>query len=302
MRNFRIISLLSILTALCAAVAAAAGIFYSTDGKPYIYRSIRGRDVEIYGRGLYEHMSAEVAVQGIAHDYVTLFIAVPVLLFSLHLLKSGKLKAVFFHAGVLHFFFLTYLFYTNMGMYNALFLLYVIITSLSFFAFMITLFEIKLDGLREKFKPGLRRKLIGGFLMFLSTSIAFLWLEIIVTPLLDGTIIPASVAHYTSLTVQGLDLSLFLPIGFISGLLLWKNKDLGYLMSAVTLIFLCFLLTALVAKIIAMAITGVNVVPVVFIMPSALTLAVIFSFLFFRKIKPGIAAGAQTEISTQTGA
>ncbi|NJW51378.1 YfhO family protein [Salinimicrobium oceani] len=302
MRNFRIISVLSILTSISAAIAAAAGIFYTNGGEPYFYESIRGKEVEIYGRGLYQHMSADVAIQGIAHDYVTLFIAVPVLLVSLYFLKRGKLKAVLFHAGILHFFFLTYLFYMNMGMYNTLFLLYVLITSLSFFALAITLFEVRFSGLKEKFHTDLSRKLIGGFLMFLSIAIALLWLEIIITPLLDGSIFPAAVAHYTSLTVQGLDLSLFLPLAFVSGLLLWKNKDLGYMMSAVTLIFLCFLLTALVAKIVAMAMTGVNVVPVVFIMPTALVLTLLFSFLLFRKIRSGTAAGAQTSSSIQTGA
>ncbi len=301
MKNFRIISVLSVLTAFFAAVAAAAGIFYTTKGGSYFYESIRGQQVEIYGRGLYQHMSAEVAVQGIAHDYVTLFIAVPFLLLSTYLLKGGKLKSILFHAGILHFFFLTFLFYINMGMYNAMFLVYVITTSLSFFAFVITLFEVDLKGLRDKFLPGLRRRLIGGFLMTLSVAIAFLWLEIILTPLFDGTIIPASVEHYTSLTVQGLDLSLFLPIGFVSGLLLYKNRNIGYLMSAVTLVFLCFLMTALVAKIIAMAMIGVNVVPVVFIIPTSLVLVIICTFLLFRRIKPEVTSKVYSISSIQTG-
>jgi hypothetical protein len=302
MKNYRIISVLSVLTAVFAGIAAAAGVFYTTGGEAYFYESIRGQQIEIYGRGLYHHMSADVAVQGIAHDYVTLFIAIPALLISTYLLKTGKLKTILFHAGVLHFFFLTYLFYTNMGMYNAMFLVYVLITSLSFFAFIVTLFEVDLSGLRDKFLPGLRRKLIGGFLMFLSVAIALLWLEIIVTPLLDGTIIPESVAHYTSLTVQGLDLSIFLPIGFVSGLLLFKDRNIGYLMSAVTLVFLCFLMTALVAKIIAMAMTGVNVIPVVFIIPTFLVLVIICSILLFRKIEPEISAKSYSVSSIQTGA
>ena len=302
MKNFRIISVLSVLTAVFAGAAAAAGIFYTTGGEPYFYESIRGKQVEIYGRGLYEHMSADVAIQGIAHDYVTLFIAVPFLLISTYLLKRGILKAILIHAGILHFFFLTFLFYINMGMYNALFLVYVITTSLSFFAFVITLFEVKLTGLREKFLPGLRRKFIGGFLMFLTTAIALLWLEIVVTPLINGSIIPASVEHYTSLTVQGMDLSIFLPIGFVSGLLLYRNRNIGYLMAGVTLIFLCFLLTALVAKILAMALAGVNVIPVIFIIPTALLLIITCSVMFFRKIKSAEVKEAYISSSIHTGA
>lgn len=302
MKNFRIISVLSVITSICGAVAAAAGIFYSTGGESYMHESIRGQQIVIYGRGLYQHMSAEVAVQGVAHDYVILLLAVPVLMISTYLLKNGELKNILFHAGVLKFFFLTYLFYINMGMYNEMFLVYVLITSASFFALALTLLEVEIPNLRKKFSHDLQRKFIGGFLIFLSSAIALLWLQVIITPLLDGTIIPESVEHYTSLTVQGLDLSIFLPIAFISGFLLIKNKSWGFLMSAVTLVFLCFLMTALVAKIIAMALTGINVVPVVFIIPAFLILAVLCSFLFFRKIKSGTIAGNYTASSIHTGA
>lgn len=302
MRNFRIISVLSILTAIIGAIAAAVGIFYTAGEGTYLYESIRGKEIEIYGRGLYHHMSTDVAVQGIAHDYVILFLAAPVLLVSTYLLKRGNLSNILFHAGLLKFFFLTYLFYINMGMYNAMFLSYVLITSASLFAMALTLLNVDISNLRKQFLPGLKRKFIGGFLMFISSAIALLWLEIIVTPLLDGTIIPEFVAHYTSLTVQGLDLAIFLPLAFVAGYLLWKNRNFGYLMSAVILIFLCFMMVALVAKIIAMAMTGANVIPVVFIMPTSLILAIICSVMLFRKIKPDMAIKSYSESSIQTGA
>ncbi|MCX2837781.1 hypothetical protein OQ279_06400 [Salinimicrobium sp. MT39] len=286
MKNFRIISVLSVITAIFAAVAAAAGIFYTSGGESYFYESIRGQQIEIYGRGLYQHMSSEVAVQGIAHDYVILFIAVPVLLISTFYLKKPGLKKILFHAGLVKFFFITYLFYMNMGMYNGLFIVYVILTSTSFFALALTLLNINPDTLKAGFEPGLPRKFIGGFLIFLSSAIALLWLQIIVAPLIDGSIIPASVEHYTSLTVQGLDLSILLPLSFVGGYLFIKDRKWGYFISAVTLVFLCFLMSALVAKIIAMALIGVNVIPVVFIMPPALILAVVCSIIFFKKIKP----------------
>lgn len=302
MKNFRIIAVLSVLTAVFGAVAAAAGIFYTSGGESYFYESIRGHQIEIYGRGLYRHMSAEVAVQGIAHDYIILFLAAPVLLLSTYLLKKGNLSRILFHAGVLKFFFLTYLFYINMGMYNALFLVYVVTTSASFFALVLTLLNVNIPEMKKKFLPGLNRNFIGYFLIFLSSAIALLWLQIIITPLLDGSIIPSSVEHYTSLTVQGLDLSIFLPIAFISGYLLIRNMNWGYLMSAVTLVFLCFLMTALVAKIIAMALTGVNVVPVVFIMPAFLILAIICTILLFRKIIEEPSMDVYSSSSIQTGA
>ena len=284
MKNFRAVSVLSFLTAILAAIAAATGIFYHTTGESYLYTSIRGKQVEIFGRGLYQHMSSEVAVQGIAHDYVTLFLAVPALMISLYLLKNGSLRNLLFHAGVLKFFFITFLFYMNMGMYNFLFPLYILLVSTSFFALVLVLLEIDIPHLKSAFRDSLPRKFLGGVLILISVAIALLWLEIIITPLLDGSIFPVSVEHYTTLTVQGFDLSLLLPITFLAGLLLLQRKNWGYLLASVTLVFLCFLMSALVAKIIAMAMIGVNVVPVIFIIPSFLMLTIISCILLFRNI------------------
>src|SRR5690606_11461775 len=73
------------------------------------------------GTGIY---SAEVAPQGIAQDYVTLFPGLPFLWISLAWARKGSLRGRFLLAGVLGYFFVTYLFYLMMGMYNALFLVY----------------------------------------------------------------------------------------------------------------------------------------------------------------------------------
>lgn len=298
MKNFRAVSILSLITAFLGAVAAATGIFYHTKGKSYFYTSIRGKEVEIFGRGLYQHMSSEVAVQGIAHDYVTLFLAVPALMISLYLLKNGSLRSILFHAGVLKFFFITFLFYMNMGMNNFLFPVYILLVSTTFFALVLVLLEIDIPHLKSHFRDSLPRKFLGGVLIFMAVAIALLWLEIIITPLLDGSIFPVSVEHYTTLTVQGFDLSLFLPITFLAGLLLLKGRNWGYLLASVTLVFLCFLMTALVAKIIAMAMISVNVVPVIFIIPSFLVLTVISCILLFRKIYPTTSYSFSSSIHT----
>lgn len=82
-----------------------------------------------------------------------------------------------------------------------------------------------------------------------------------VPPLLDGTIYPPSLEHYTTLIVQGLDLALFLPLSIISGALLLRRKALGYLDAPVYLIFLVFQMTNLTAKLIAMGTQGQEIVP-----------------------------------------
>lgn len=284
MQNRKTTSALIILIAVFSTIAAISGIGTNDGPGNYEFKSINNQAVTIYGKGLYEHMSADVAIQGIAQDYITLFIAVPLLLIALFWSGKNSLRSKLFLAGVLNYFFLTYLFYMNMAMYNKLFLIYILLVSTSFFAFVLTLLSIDVKTISQHFNPRTPTKAIGFFLVILASMIALLWLSIIVPPLIDGTIIPESVEHYTTLTVQGFDLSIFLPIAFVSGLLLIKKQPFGFLMASVTLILLSLLMSALVAKIIAMAMSKVNVVPAVYIIPCFLVLSILCGTVLLKNI------------------
>jgi len=290
MQNKKIISILVLIIASLALAATLTGILsgIGTESCEYQFESIHGQKVTIFGKGLYQHMSSDVAIQGIAQDYVTLFIGIPALIFSLILVRKGTLKSKLLLAGTLSYFFLTYLFYMNMAMYNALFLVYIVLTGTTFFALLLTILSIEIDPLPKSYSKSTPVKFVGGFLIFTSSSIALLWLSILIPPLLDNTIIPLSVEHYTTLTVQGFDLALFHPLIFVAGLLLMKKNKYGYLTAPIVLIFLSLLMTALIAKIIAMAIAGVNVIPAIFIIPLIATFAISCTIILMRNIQKTI--------------
>lgn len=283
MHNKTTLTILTLLIAILAAIAASIGIFSGGGPGPSTITSVRGEEVTLYGKGAYYHMSAEVAPQGIAQDVVTLFIGIPLLLFSLVLYRKGSLRGKVLLAGTLGYFLITYLFFTMMAMYNQLFLLWVVLLSLCFHAFYIsfkTLDEQELTSRTEHKQPV---KLIGGFLIFCSVSIGLLWLSIVVPPAVSG-IIPKEVEHYTTLVVQALDLSILLPTAFIAGILLIKKESFGYKISAIYLVFLSILMTALSAKIIAMASLGYNVIPVIFIIPSFNILSILCTVITIKNI------------------
>jgi hypothetical protein len=198
--------------------------------------------------------------------------------------KKGSLKGRFLLAGVLGYFFVTYLFYLVMGMYNYLFLAYSFLMGTTFFAFALTLLSFDLDATPSVFSEKTPTKFTGGFLIFNAFAIAFLWLSIVVPPLLDGSIVPKQVEHYTTLIVQGMDLGLLLPLSVVSGLLLWGKTPFGYLMGTVYLIFLSLLMTALTAKVIAMGLLGSNIIPVIFIIPTFNLMAIGCSFVLLKNI------------------
>lgn len=284
MKQKNTISILVICIALLASVAASTGIFSDKVTGPFEFRSIHGKTIQIYGRGVYHNMSSDVAVQGIGQDYVTLFIGIPLLLLSLILANKGSLRGRFILAGVLNYFLVTYLFYLEIAIYNQLFLVYVLLISTSFFAFLLVLFSFDTNSLTQVFKKSTPVKLAGGFLIFNSIMIALLWLSVIVPPIIDGTIIPEAVQHYTTLTVQGLDLGIFLPSCFVAGYLLIKKNRFGYLFGTVTLVFLPLLMTALLAKLIAMGLTGVSVVPAIFLIPVITLISYFCCFLLLKNI------------------
>ena len=128
-------------------------------------------------------------------------------------------------------------------------------------------------------------KSVGSFLMLNAAAITFLWLGIVVPPLIDGTIYPLDLNHFTTLIVQGFDLGLLLPISFVIGFLLFRKNKMGYIYSTIYLGFLSLLMTALTAKIIAMAINGVNVFPVIFIIPTFNLITIICTLYMINNIQ-----------------
>ncbi|HEY6954646.1 MAG TPA: hypothetical protein VI385_05345 [Flavisolibacter sp.] len=257
-----------VLIVVLAVTATTAGIFSSEGPGAHQYTSIRGTIVTLYGKGLYRDMSAEVAPQGIAQDYVTLLIGIPLLIVAFFMDGKGSIRGKYLLTGVLGYFLVTYSFYTAMAMYNKLFLVYVGLLGTSFYSFLASLLSFNVYEIKSNFSPSAPFKTAGGFLMFIAVTIGLLWLSIIVPSLLNGTIVPKEVEHYTTLIVQGFDLGILLPGAFICGLLWSRKAPLGYLLTPVYFIFLSVLMTALTAKVIAMGLLGYNVMPVIFIIPT----------------------------------
>lgn len=285
MKYKKSLTVLSAVIVLLAIIAASIGIFSSGGPGPYQVETVRGDTVTVYGMGIYKHMSQDVAPQGIAQDYVTLFVGVPLLIISLIWARRGSLKGRFLLAGTLGYFLVTYLFYLVMGMYNVLFLVYVTLLGTTFFAFAQTLLSFNLNNLAERFSETTPVKLFGGFLIFNSIAIGLMWLQVVVPPLLDGSIIPGQVEHYTTLIVQGLDLGLLLPLSFVSGLLFVRRKPFGYLLTPVYFIFLSILMAALTAKVIAMGMLGQNIIPAIVIIPFFGVVSIFCSILIFKSIR-----------------
>ena len=194
----------------------------------------------------------------------------------------GSRRARFVLAGTLSYFFVTYLFYLMMAEYNAMFPAYVLLLSASFFALALVLLGFDVQTLPQWFSSGAPVRSVGGFLMVSAVIIAVLWLSVVVPPLLDGTVVPRAVEHYTTLVVQGLDLALLLPLSFLAGYLVRRRASLGFLLAPTYVVFLTLLMTALTAKVVAMGLLGSGIMPAIVIIP---TLNVVAGILAFRMVR-----------------
>ena len=285
MSQYKPLTILVIMIIILSAVAASFGIFSHDGGGNYSYETIRGKTITIYGQGIYKHMSNDVAVQGIAQDYVTLFIGISLLIIGLVGTLKGSLRWRLVLSGTIGYFFVTYLFYLTMGMYNYLFLVYAALLALSFFALATTLLSFDVEKLKSSYSTEKPLRFSAGFLIFNVVMIALLWLSVILPPLIDGSLYPDGLNHYTTLIVQGMDLGLLLPICLVSAILLIKKKALGYLLVPLYTVFLSLMMSALTAKLIAMGLQGQSIIPAIFIIPTFALLAIVSSVVSIGKIK-----------------
>lgn len=277
----RLTGLVLALAALAALSAAAPFVFTSGPG-PSHHTSVRGQDVVLYGYGPYRHMPADVAVQGLAQDVVTLTISVPFLLGALLWARRGSRAGHLALTGAVGYVLVQYVLYLAMAMYNPLFLPWVALVLLSFQAFVrLMLARPPADFASQSDSSGARRY-VGWFLLVNGSLIALLWLSVVVPPLISGTLYPAGLAHFTTMIVQGFDLALFLPPSLLAGFGYLRRRSPSELLAPVYAVFLSLQMLALLAKIVWMAAIGVSAGPALVIIPMLLIGAVIAAVLALR--------------------
>ncbi|WP_160723848.1 hypothetical protein [Bacillus sp. USDA818B3_A] len=258
MRNQRTISFLTALISIMSFIATVYAILSNHGQGRYDYKSIFGENVAIYGKGLYQHDSVSIALQAIAQDYVTLFIGIPLLIISLTLTKKGLVKGRLLLTGALGYFLYTYTSYSFLSMYSSMFLVYVIIMSASFFAFTLAMMSFDISEMPNLFRKELPVKFISGFLFVVSFMFGVMWLGKVVPPMIQHTP-PDGLGHYTTLTIQALDLGFVIPVGFLAATLLIKRKPFGFLLAAVITFKEVTLVTALSAMAIMQVLAGVRI-------------------------------------------
>jgi hypothetical protein len=285
MKYRKSVSVLTFFIVVLALMVGIVGILSAGGTGTHTFLSLHGETVHIYGKGVYTNDSVASAAQTIAQDWVTVFLGVPLLALSCFFARKNSLRAKILLAGTLAYFLYTYMSYTFLCMYNPLFLVYVALMSMSFFALVLVMLSFDLTTLNKAFSDDLPVKTIGIFILAFAFAIALMWIGRIVPPLLKGNS-PSILEHYTTLVIQAMDLGFVIPVSILSAILLMRRKPVGLLLSSVMCMKGATMLTSLTAMVINQALAGIKMsVAEIVVFPVANILVLLGVFVFMKKIK-----------------
>jgi hypothetical protein len=261
----RTLRILVLLLAVSLAVVSVAGAFFPST---------------------YERDSASMAAQGAGQDLVDLVVAVPMLLVTFFLAVRGSRKAAFLLAGTLAYIMYSFVIYCFGLYFNRFFLLYCLVLGLSLYAFILVFSDLKKLKVEEWFEEAPVR-LISGYMVFVSLVFYILWLKSLVPAILHNEI-PREVSEYKLLVnpVHVIDLAFALPGLLIGSVLLWRKAASGYIIAAVSLVFMVLLTLAMAAMVIVLVLREINedfTVAIVFGVLSILSALMLI--LLFHRIK-----------------
>ena len=215
-------------------VAAGAGVFYTTPGAPFEFTTVRGEVAMAQGSGLYRYDPVVLVREGVIWDAINLFVGLPLFALAIFLAWRGSLRGRLLLAGLLFYWFYTYLMLMTMYALNALFLVYVAVYALSAVAFFINLNTIDVARLPGQLSAKFPRRGFIGYAFVVAALLIFLWTSRLVPILLSG-VFPPELAGMVTLETQGFDLGMVVPLMICTGVLLWRRSAWGTLLAAVAI-------------------------------------------------------------------
>lgn len=265
MKNTKILSILTILLSISLVLVSIAGAFFP---------------------GTYVRDSPSMGAQGVGQDLVDLFIAVPLLLISFYYTERGSRMASLIYGGTLFYIAYSFIIYCFGVNFNQFFLLYCLTLSLSLYAFVIHVSDLRQKPVEEWFE-GAPVKLVSIYLLIVAIVFYVLWLKSIVPAILQNEI-PKEVSDYGLPVnpVHVIDLAFALPGLIIGAVLIWRKQRLGYIISSFALVFMIMLTLALAAMVLVLVVREISEdFTVAFVFAVLTVTSILISVLLFKRLK-----------------
>jgi hypothetical protein len=256
---------LSVIDALLVLLASASGILL---------------------KSIYARETLSWALQGIAQDIVNL-VAVVVLCIAAYFVNKGSVKAFLIWSGVLLYLLYAYSIYAFDIHFNSLFLVYVAILGLSFYALVSSVIQMHFNDLQTSFSANPLARVVRVFFLLLGIVFCLLWLREDISALVTG-VIPPSVteANLPTNPVHILDLGFYLPAMLITTVLLWRKNLLGFLLAGPLLVFSVLMGTAILSIFLVTGSQGIATsVGIEAFFALIIVVSLVLSVLYIRAVK-----------------
>ena len=230
-RDKRPVLFLSVLALVLLLTASLAGILSDDGGQPYVFTSLRGEAVDIYGgEGLYQFDNTYKAIGFRSFDWVSLVVVMPLFILGIYRYRRGQFKGQLLLAAL--FTYLAYIYAIGVmgNTFNSMFLVWTALFSTGLFGLVLTLAGIDIAALPKKLAANFPRKSLSVYIIVVGIILLLQYLSEVISAYITGNP-PASLDHYTTLELASLELGIMIPLHLVAGVLLWKMRVWGYLMA-----------------------------------------------------------------------
>ncbi|MBX2892724.1 MAG: hypothetical protein KF734_17480 [Saprospiraceae bacterium] len=164
------------------------------------------------------------------NDWVTLVVASPALLVAMQWARRGAQRAQLIWMGLLLYMLYNYAFYLFGAAFNAFFLLYVALFTLSAYALIFGLSRLDADAIASNFSEKKTLPWIVVFLIFLAAPLLLIEGGQSIRFVFTG-IVPEAPS-----LIFALDLSFVVPATILAAVWLWQRKAWGFVLGAMMLV------------------------------------------------------------------
>lgn len=220
------------LLAVTVAVVAGIGVFGRGDMASQTVTSARGETYEMISGGVYAFNSERMVAEGVGWDVFTLFVAVPALIGAVPLLARGSLRARLLVIGILAYFFYQYLMYAMAWALGPLLVAWIAAYAASMAGIVWIISTIDVPALPGLCSSRFPARGMAVFSIVMGVLLIGMWAGRIRTGL-AGDLSQAMLYGQTTMVVQALDLGLVVPLAFFTGVMAWRRRPVGFLLSSV---------------------------------------------------------------------
>ena len=211
-RNLIIARGLSMIVVVLMGAAAAGGLFL-----PLLYQD-----------------NPLVSASWRGNDWVTLIVAVPILVASMTMALRGSRRGRLVWMGMLAYALYNYAFYLFGAAFNGLFLAYTALFALSGFGLVFGLAGLDTEDVRGGFRDRTPVRILSVFMLAVAVFLGGFWIATSLAYLVNSQVPPmvTATSHPTNVT-GALDLSMVVSINLLAAIWLWQRRPWGYVLAVI---------------------------------------------------------------------